>query len=157
MQRRPLPRLEIADEKGNSGTVWLAFELNGGNGALPLIFAMQDVEHWSSSYYTTVRPVIGFALLRPADGLTLRAVIARTWQTSSWPALASGGIRPLCPYAFGGGAAGVKPWRRMIAIIFAGSGGPPAAALITSADSRKYCGPIAAGVTTQSTFTSSLP
>jgi hypothetical protein len=33
----------------------------------------------------------------------------------------------------------------MISIIFARSGGPPAAALITSADSRKCCGPIAAG------------
>ncbi len=43
----------------------------------------------------------------------------------------------------------------MISAIFARSGGPPAAALITSADSRKYCGPIAAGVTTHSTFTSS--
>jgi DNA-binding MarR family transcriptional regulator len=38
----------------------------------------------------------------------------------------------------------------MISAIFARSGGPPAAALITSADSRKYCGPIAAGVITQS-------
>ena len=53
--------------------------------------------------------------------------------------------------------AGVRPWRRMISAIFARSGGPPAAALITSADSRKYCGPIAAGVITQSAFTSWLP
>jgi len=36
------------------------------------------------------------------------------------------------------------------------SGGPPAAALITSVDSRKYCGPIAAGVITQSAVTSWL-
>jgi hypothetical protein len=34
----------------------------------------------------------------------------------------------------------------MISAIFARSGGPSAAALITSADLRKYCGPIAAGV-----------
>jgi hypothetical protein len=34
----------------------------------------------------------------------------------------------------------VRPWRRMISAIFARSGGPPAAALITSAASRKYCG-----------------
>src|SRR5947207_15929701 len=45
----------------------------------------------------------------------------------------------------------------MISIIFALSGGPPAAALITSAASRKYCGPSAAGVITHSTFTSWLP
>jgi hypothetical protein len=51
----------------------------------------------------------------------------------------------------------VRPWRIMIAIIFALSGGPPAAALITSADSRKYCGPMAAGVITQSAFTSWAP
>ena len=42
----------------------------------------------------------------------------------------------------------------MISAIFARSGGPPAAALITSADSRKYCGPIAAGVITQSALAS---
>jgi hypothetical protein len=45
----------------------------------------------------------------------------------------------------------------MIPAILVWSGGPPAAALITSADSRKYCGPIAAGVITQSAFTSQLP
>ena len=37
-------------------------------------------------------------------------------------------------YARGGGGAGVRPWRRMISAIFARSGGPPAAALITSAE-----------------------
>jgi hypothetical protein len=37
------------------------------------------------------------------------------------------------------------------------SGGPPAAASITSADSRKYCGPITAGVIAQSAFTFRLP
>src|ERR1019366_539822 len=42
-------------------------------------------------------------------------------------------------------------------IIFAGSGGPPAAAAITSAASRKYAGPIIAGDMTASCFTSSLP
>ena len=41
-------------------------------------------------------------------------------------------------YARGGGGAGVRPWRRMISAIFARSGGPPAAALITSADSRRW-------------------
>jgi hypothetical protein len=50
----------------------------------------------------------------------------------------------------------VSPWRSIISTIFARSGGPPFAALITSAASRKYCGPIAAGVTRQSTFTSWL-
>jgi hypothetical protein len=60
-------------------------------------------------------------------------------------------------YARGGGGAGVRPWRRMISAIFARSGGPPAAALITSADSRKYCGPIAAGVITQSALASWVP
>ncbi len=60
-------------------------------------------------------------------------------------------------YARGGGGAGVRPWRRMISAVFARSGGPPAAALITSAHSRKNYGPIAAGVTTVSPFTSSVP
>jgi len=60
-------------------------------------------------------------------------------------------------YARAGGGAGVRPWRRMISAILVRSGGPPAAALTTSAESRKYCGPIAAGVMTQSTFTSRLP
>jgi hypothetical protein len=45
----------------------------------------------------------------------------------------------------------------MISIIFTRSGGPPAAALTTSADSRKNSGPIAAGVMTHNAFTSSLP
>ena len=34
----------------------------------------------------------------------------------------------------GGGGAGVRPWRRMISAIFARSGGPPTAALMTSAE-----------------------
>ena len=55
-------------------------------------------------------------------------------------------------YAWGG--AGVRPWRRMISAIFARSGGPPGVALITSAASRKNCGPIAAGVITHSAFAS---
>ena len=37
------------------------------------------------------------------------------------------------------------------------SGGPPAAALITSVDSRKYCGLIAAGVIRQSAFAFWIP
>jgi hypothetical protein len=45
----------------------------------------------------------------------------------------------------------------MISAIFARSGGPPDAALITSADSQKYWGPIAAGVIAQSAFVSGLP
>ena len=45
----------------------------------------------------------------------------------------------------------------MISANFARSDGPPAVAFITSADSRKYCGPIAAGVITQSAFTSWIP
>src|SRR5438552_3983092 len=48
-------------------------------------------------------------------------------------------------YGCGRGGAGVRPWRIMISAIFAPSGGPPAAAFITSAASRKYCGPSAAG------------
>ena len=55
------------------------------------------------------------------------------------------------------GIAGVRPWRRMMAAIFARSGGPPADALSASAVSRKYCGPIAAGEMMQSVFTSALP
>jgi hypothetical protein len=48
-----------------------------------------------------------------------------------------------------GDCAGVRPWRRMISASLTRSGGPPVAALITAADSRKYCGPIAAGVIAQ--------
>src|SRR5262245_46948591 len=48
--------------------------------------------------------------------------------------------------------AGVNPWRRMMSANFARSGGPPAAAFSTSKASRKYCGPMAAGVITHSTF-----
>ena len=36
-------------KKENAGTVLLAFELNSGDCAFPLIIAMQDVEHSSSS------------------------------------------------------------------------------------------------------------
>jgi len=50
----------------------------------------------------------------------------------------------------------MRPCRLLISAIFARSGGPPAAALTTSADSRKYCGPTAAGVITQSTLTSRI-
>lgn len=57
-------------------------------------------------------------------------------------------------YAGTGGGAGVSPWRRMISIILARSGGPPAEAFIASALSRKNCGPIAAGVTMHNTFAS---
>ena len=45
----------------------------------------------------------------------------------------------------------------MISANFARSGGPLVAALITSAHSRKYCGPRAAGVITQSAFASWAP
>src|SRR5262249_42134460 len=60
------------------------------------------------------------------------------------------------PAARGYGA-GVRPWRRMIPAILTWPGGPPAAAVITSAASRKYPGPIAAGVIAQSALTSWLP
>ena len=49
MQSRTFPRLKVADEERNAGTVGLAFELNRGDCALPLIAAMQDVEHSSWS------------------------------------------------------------------------------------------------------------
>jgi hypothetical protein len=49
MQSRTFPGLKVANEKGDAGAVWLAFELDSGDCALPLIAAMQDVEHWSSS------------------------------------------------------------------------------------------------------------
>jgi hypothetical protein len=42
-----------------------------------------------------------------------------------------------------------EQWRSIVSTIFARSGGPPAAASMTSAAPRKYCGPIAAGVTMQ--------
>jgi hypothetical protein len=45
----------------------------------------------------------------------------------------------------------------MVSANFARSGGPLVGALITAADSRKYCGPIAAGVITQSAFASLIP
>ena len=57
-------------------------------------------------------------------------------------------------YTATGGGAGVSPWRSIISIIFARSGGAPAAAFTNSAASRKYSGPIAAGVTMHSTFAS---
>jgi len=50
----------------------------------------------------------------------------------------------------------VSPWRSIISTIFALSGAPPAAASITSAASRKYCGPIAAGVIRLTTFAACL-
>src|SRR5579862_1783545 len=52
---------------------------------------------------------------------------------------------------------GVSPWRRMISAILTRSGGPPAAASISAAHSRKNCGPIAAGVMAHTAFTSWLP
>ncbi|WP_159432192.1 MarR family winged helix-turn-helix transcriptional regulator [Rhizobium miluonense] len=45
----------------------------------------------------------------------------------------------------------------MVSIIFARSGGPSTAALSAAKASRKYSGPIAAGVTTQSTLAVSGP
>ena len=60
-------------------------------------------------------------------------------------------------YARLGSAAGVRPWRSMISATFVRSGGPPAAALITSALSRKNCGHSAAGVTAHSTLASVIP
>ena len=48
-------------------------------------------------------------------------------------------------YLLGGGAASVMPWRRKTSDIFPWSGGPPAA-LMTSEASRKYAGPMIAGL-----------
>ena len=48
----------------------------------------------------------------------------------------------------------MRPWRSMISIMRARSGGPPPASLTASAASRKYSGPMAAGVITQSALTS---
>jgi hypothetical protein len=56
-----------------------------------------------------------------------------------------------------GGVANVMPCRRKTSIIFERSGGPPLAAPITSAASRKYLGPIIAGVMMTSCFTFSQP
>ena len=86
--------------------------------------------------------------------------LSRHTQLRHW--VQGSAVRRVCSdapkrYARGGGGAGVRPWRRMISTIFARSGGPPAAALITSANSRKYCGPIAAGVITQSALASWVP
>ena len=68
------------------------------------------------------------------------------------------GLAPLKrPNRYDGGGTGVRPCRRMSSPIFAQSRGPPAAALINSAAPRKYSGPIAAGVTTVTPFTSSIP
>jgi len=50
VQSRTFPGLKVADEEGNAGTVWLAFEFDEGDCALPLIAGMQDMEHSSWSY-----------------------------------------------------------------------------------------------------------
>ena len=49
MQPRAFPRRKVAQKERNAGTVWLAFELDCGDCAFPLIATMQDVEHSSSS------------------------------------------------------------------------------------------------------------
>jgi hypothetical protein len=47
MQSRAFPWRKVAQKEGNTGTVWLAFELDCGDGAFPLIATMQDMEHLS--------------------------------------------------------------------------------------------------------------
>lgn len=54
MQSRAFPRLKVAQKEGNAGTVWLAFELDCGDCAFPLIATMQDVENSSSSRHQIV-------------------------------------------------------------------------------------------------------
>ncbi len=49
MQSWAFPWRKIAQKEGNASTVWLAFELDCGDCAFPLIATMQDVEHSSSS------------------------------------------------------------------------------------------------------------
>jgi hypothetical protein len=49
MQSRAFPWRKVAQEERNAGAVWLAFELDCGDCAFPLVAAMQDAEHSSSS------------------------------------------------------------------------------------------------------------
>ena len=49
IQSRAFPWRKVAQKEGNAGTVWLAFELDCGDCAFPLIATMQDVKHSSSS------------------------------------------------------------------------------------------------------------
>ena len=49
MQSRALPRCEVAHEEGDPGRVGLALELDRGDGALPLLATLQDVEQEAPS------------------------------------------------------------------------------------------------------------
>src|SRR5262249_27371459 len=49
MQTRAFPWRKVALKEGDASPVWLAFELDCGDSASPLIATMQDVEHLSSS------------------------------------------------------------------------------------------------------------
>jgi hypothetical protein len=49
MQPRAFPWRKIAEKEAHAGTVWLAFELDCGDCAFPLIATTQDVKHASSS------------------------------------------------------------------------------------------------------------
>ena len=77
MQSRTSPGLKVPNEKRDAGTVWLAFELNSGDCASPLIAAMQDVEHSPSSQYQRVNSAVATIFASPAAGLTDLAVFDR--------------------------------------------------------------------------------
>jgi hypothetical protein len=49
VQPRAFSWRQVAMKEGNAGTVWLAFELDFGDWALPLIARLQDVKHLFSS------------------------------------------------------------------------------------------------------------
>jgi len=49
VQPRTLPWAQVAMKEGNAGTVWLAFELDFGDRAFPLIARLQDVKQLFSS------------------------------------------------------------------------------------------------------------
>jgi hypothetical protein len=48
VQSRALPGRKVAQKEGNAGTVWLAFELDCGDCAFPLIATLHDLKHLSS-------------------------------------------------------------------------------------------------------------
>lgn len=49
VQSWAFPLYKVAQKKGDTGAVWLAFEFDCGGCAFPLISTMQDVEHSASS------------------------------------------------------------------------------------------------------------
>ena len=84
---------------------------------------------------------------KPTAGVDVKPPFAQATQRVAKLPCILGSQLPDSPLfrRYVGGGAGVMPWRRMISAILARSGGPPGVALITSAVSRKYCGPIMAG------------